>query len=468
MQSLRRSSSSFSIKSKFSSHGQSNSWHRQVSLEAGDAHPIGLGHVPSAAFPWASLRQLTDSYLTKKKGKSTVEDLDARLVLLIKNHSAKDVAIAACGHAMSPKALRAALAGKLNIELGDSYGLPAYLQAIIAANHVNEGAVSALEAQRAMELMASTNVSAGRYLEALLQILINGVPSHFLIYPHIQTLASFACVEFAAQLEALREKYQWQRAQAATEWLSRFVVRSVESSPENLDSMRLLDANFAHWRSWALWGPDMARILRWERFSADQRLALWDLLALEGPDYTNSRHATLREAVEAQGFNPSFTRFSVGNITFEVRRGLAHDVPNMVHRLLNLVDAAVVSSQNDTAILAYFCIGRNITNKVLDLLESLTSISDGLISALVSQVYQARNETRTLQMAAVMRLLPDLGTERCSKKIFPTEVISFASHLRSLCTSILCVEDVSLKPKPSGLAKTNIQIFRLPTGCNRF
>jgi hypothetical protein len=186
--------------------------------------------------------------------------------------------------------------------------------------------------------------------------------------------------------------------------------------------MRVLDTNFPHWRVWAAWSPDMARILRWELFSSDHRVSLCNLLSLEGPDYISYRSATLGEAVETQGFNPSLTRHALGSLIFELRRGVAHDVPNMVHRLLNLVNAAAVSSPNSTAILAYFWIGRAITDKSVDCLESLSSIADGLISALVSQVYQARNETRASQMAAVMRLLPYLGTERCGEKTFLLKV----------------------------------------------
>lgn len=74
MQTLRRSGSNFSIRSKFSTHGQSDSWHRQVSLEAGDRHPVGVGYAPDPSFPWAALRQLTDSYLTKNKGRNTGEE----------------------------------------------------------------------------------------------------------------------------------------------------------------------------------------------------------------------------------------------------------------------------------------------------------------------------------------------------------------------------------------------------------
>jgi hypothetical protein len=51
MQILRRSGWNFSIRSKISTHGQSDSWHRQESLEAGDRHPVGVGFVPDAAFP---------------------------------------------------------------------------------------------------------------------------------------------------------------------------------------------------------------------------------------------------------------------------------------------------------------------------------------------------------------------------------------------------------------------------------
>ncbi len=413
MQTLRRSRSNFSIKSKFSTHGQSDNWHRQISLEAGDQHPIGPGYVPNTSFPWTTLRQITDSYLAKKRGKITVEDRDACLIALIRNYAAKDIAIAACAHAMSPKAVRDLLTVDLNIEPGDSFGLPSYLQAIIAANHVNEGAVSALEAQRAIELMASSNASAGRYLERLLQILINGVPANFLIYSHIQTLARLACVEFAAQVERLRHQCQWRRAQAATEWLSRFVQRSVESLPENLDSTQILYANFPHWCAWANWNPDVARIGRWELFSPMQRATLTNALALEGPDYISDRHATLREAVEAQGFIASQTRHSVASIVFEVGSGFANDVPNMVDRLLRLVDAAVVTSENDgTAILAYFCISQSVTNRRLDCLECLSHLADPSISALVSQAYRARNESWGAQMAAVMRLLPILGIQR--------------------------------------------------------
>jgi len=125
--------------------------------------------------------------------------------------------------------------------------------------------------------------------------------------------------------------------------------------------------------------------------------------------------------VEAQGFDPSLTRHSVGSIIFEVERGSAPNIPDMIHRLLNLVDAAVVTSpRDDAALLAYFCFTQSVTNKRLDCLASLSSLADPMISALVSRAYRARNETRAVSMVAVVKLLPFLGTERCGKKTFDT------------------------------------------------
>jgi hypothetical protein len=86
-----------------------------------------------------------------------------------------------------------------------------------------------------------------------------------------------------------------------------------------------------------------------------------------------------------------------------------------------LVDVAVVTSpRDDAALFTYFCFTQSVTNMRLDCLESLSSLADPMISALVSRVFRARNETRAVSMVAVMKLLPFLGTERCGKKIFTT------------------------------------------------
>jgi hypothetical protein len=117
---------------------QSGNWFRSVNASVADLHPVSTGQVPvsNPEFPWVQLRQHTDAYLSKKKkGNLTQDEIEARLVALMQKHASKDVAIAACGHRLSPETLRALLTRDVNIDPGNVYGLRSYLQAIVAANH---------------------------------------------------------------------------------------------------------------------------------------------------------------------------------------------------------------------------------------------------------------------------------------------------------------------------------------------
>jgi hypothetical protein len=117
---------------------QSRNWFRSVNASVADLHPVTPGQVPvsNPEFPWAQLRQHTDAYLNKKKkGNLTQVEIEARLMTLMQRHTSKDVAIAACGHRLSPETLRALLVRDVNIDPGNVYGLRSYLQTIIAANH---------------------------------------------------------------------------------------------------------------------------------------------------------------------------------------------------------------------------------------------------------------------------------------------------------------------------------------------
>jgi hypothetical protein len=54
---------------------------------------------------------------------------------------------------------------------------------------------------------------------------------------------------------------------------------------------------FADWRAWAVWSPDLHRLLIQERLSAEDRIAMYDLLTLEEPGVLSKEQATLREAL---------------------------------------------------------------------------------------------------------------------------------------------------------------------------
>jgi hypothetical protein len=333
-------------------------------------------------------------------------------VTLVQKHVAKDVAIAACGHRLSAETLRTILQKDVNIEPGNVYGLCSYLQAVIAANHVNPGAVSDLEAQRARELLAANAVtdSPGQYLRALVKILIGGVPSSFLVYRHIDALARRACKDFALQLETLKLEGQWLRACKAASWLSEVVELSVQLAPEDLGPEQLLDSAFPAWRVWAAWRPDVGRLNRWSELS-NNHVSLRDVLVLEGPDFI-SRKSTLKEGALARGFSLSSSTIRVGNVQFILSRGILNEARLMLDTLYDAIDAASSLGPNDTELLAHLCVGKPITHDSLNILEVVRSLGDPSISAILLQVYGANGSSRSTQMAGVMLLLPVLRDER--------------------------------------------------------
>src|SRR6186713_2660577 len=84
----------------------SEDWHQQIDFTANDIQPS------DQRFPYVHLQKHTDAYL-KKKGRRTQQETDIRLAQLIENHEPREIAIAACAHAMSPASIRALL----NVEL---------------------------------------------------------------------------------------------------------------------------------------------------------------------------------------------------------------------------------------------------------------------------------------------------------------------------------------------------------------
>src|SRR5262245_1874717 len=121
---------SWSKKTLFMKPKPSDEWHQQIDFTAGQFKPS------DHKFTWTLIRKHTDSYL-KKKGKLSQTDIDVKLSELIEKHEARDVAVAACGHALSPAALRALLNVELNVAPATFYGLEKYLESLIAANVSN-------------------------------------------------------------------------------------------------------------------------------------------------------------------------------------------------------------------------------------------------------------------------------------------------------------------------------------------
>ena len=213
---------------------------------------------------------------------------------------------------------------------------------------VNPSAVSDIEAQRAREMLAANGVkmSPGHYLRALVKILIAGILSSFLVYRHIDTLASRVRKEFALHLETLRLEGQWLRVYAAASWLANISGRSVEYSPEDLGPERLFDNAFPTWRVWAAWRPDVERLRKWNELSTQNHVAPRDILALEGPDFFTCG-ATLKERALARGFGLPTSIVRIGNVQFVLSRGVLNEVQIMLDNLFQAIDIASRAGPND-------------------------------------------------------------------------------------------------------------------------
>lgn len=138
-----------------SSHSQSEKWHTDIDthLEKSGLQPDDLHKHNYQEQPWSQMRQSTDRYLARKRGTKAPDRRDEILRKLILDHERKDVAIIACGHAMSAGAMKNLLLSKDLTDLQDMSGLKTFLHCIRAASLVNQ-VVSDEEGFRAMMLLS--------------------------------------------------------------------------------------------------------------------------------------------------------------------------------------------------------------------------------------------------------------------------------------------------------------------------
>ncbi len=288
----------------------------------------------------------------KKKGYLSQIKTDERLLGLIRNHSSKEVAIAACAHHITTQALRNLVVNDLKVEFTGAFGLDQYLQAIVATNHANPEAVSEIEARRARCLSENTahgssSRNLGQQLRDMLSLLPDQAASGLLLQTEINTLAYDTCLDFATQLEVLRNGNQWEDAYVAAAWLSKVLPNNMLRI-SNPGASLLLDTHLPRWGAWAAWRPDVARLHAWNNYAVRAPSSLGDLLALEGPDFASmvgSAQATLRKALIAQGSGGSQTTLYWGNSHVRFKRNPFIELENLdgiLDRLTSVVDFAVL------------------------------------------------------------------------------------------------------------------------------
>ncbi|MCJ1411062.1 hypothetical protein MMC19_005150 [Ptychographa xylographoides] len=395
--------------------GKSDRWHFQIDATSYGQRIFNDDYTLSSSFPWRQLKLHTETYLAAK-GKLSTQERDQRIFALVRSHNDKDLAFAACARAMSSQGARD-LMEALDITPGIYIGFASYLKHIIVANHENDSIASEMDALRALALIrfgtTPDTISTGRYLVMIINLWMTGIPADSLLYVHIHTLAYQSSRDFATRMEHMRRESQWGSAQVAATWLLMLTGSPLEVLGDIVEQERFspLDSVFRSWRTWAAWRPSADRLHLWERLNREQRTALHDLLALEGPDFTaGGGEGTLREGLIAQVSKTSCLTIRSGDLIIQLTKGIAAEAQGLIDRMLGTLDLCCQLKTVDTTLVTDLCEGKIVNDETLRLLNGITYLGVPSTNALVLQVYRKRLANSDDTITAIMRLLPVLNT----------------------------------------------------------
>ncbi|KAF2878270.1 hypothetical protein BDV95DRAFT_600936 [Massariosphaeria phaeospora] len=359
------SSPKFLSKTKYS-----DEWHRQIDLAAGILRPT------DEEFPWQLMGKYTDRYL-KRKGKLSQEEVDSRLARLIKGHEAKDIAVAACAHAVSPRAVRVVLNQVAPITYHD---LDIHLRSLIAANYCDSQAISNIEALWATKLLPfATHApsAAGKFLEGLCTMLAaNERPSLYTL-PDFVFLERQAIRDFSSHLEGYKKECQWMVAHSAVSWMSKFVRVNPKEHPVASKPEALLDTELPSWRTWATWSPCLERITVLDGFK--QRAKIPDILALEGPDFVTDNQATLRDGLVSQ-YDTRKPLIQYGSLVIHVQDRTREDINDSLDRIGVALDTALQRGDDAFDFFVELTLNRPVSKEALRILEAVYKLANTPIS----------------------------------------------------------------------------------------
>ena len=416
----------------------SDEWHRQVNNAAAGIQPLTGDIRPQQCF---SLAWTEDDHgnLPEKKNATTELDCDTRLKALIEKHVDKEVALAACAYDMSSEVLREIIQTHLNVDPGTTLGYSTVLNnAIVIASHVKSDSVSTSKFDGLdcwLHVAAPVPPAPGQYLQNAIDCLRMGTPLNLLLYPHISASVQVACQSFSQDLEA-REFNQSQLARAheqAAGWLSACTSSSFDPLASEVDSA------FPAWKVWAAWRPDPNRLHLWETITAEQREALRDILALEGPDFAAQTHTRLLEGLCNK--NMRYPRMIVrrGKLHIKLKDGSEEDALSTLDRLLKAVDAACTAGFDDLRLLTFACVDKPTSNRKpisdedFTLLEMLNGWNDKSVCGSVLQLLIASEGQQRSPVDKIVPLLPAMDTAQYLRQILEPYIIdSMSEYLQNM------------------------------------
>lgn len=387
---------------KFFVHSQSETWHKNIDAEIGCEFPCLADGSVNPHFPWASIKGHTESLL-KKKGISSPEEDENRLIGLICRHGNTVNALAACASGLSRKAVRACLTGDYGRLPGLHDEIVTYLRAIIAIHHMNPAAVTSIDAGLAKSLLplcGLDSTAASQTLQIVTKLWISGVPSDSLVQDEIEVITQTACKQFTTQLRTMVCEDLWSEVAKAASWIS-MLAEIMTRSPSENKLNRILNKEFPDWRAWAAWRPNVIRFKLWDRLTAEQRTSLHCVLPLEGPDFQCQLHQTLGNHLDSCNADMASVL-----LDSTIRFPQDADVIGRCHTLRYFMDKigdAIAGGPADIELLLHIA-GEVVTESKLKLFDAVHNTWMPSISAGILELLQLKPEVKK-----VLPLLTHLG-----------------------------------------------------------
>ena len=390
-----------------------DAWHKNIN------DTVGLRRPTDPDFPWIALQNHTGYYM-KKKGKLSQDQVDERLLILIKTHPSKEVAIAACAHTMSARIVKNLLINDFKVGSDGADGALAiqdYLQVIVATNYVRPEAVSEIEAKWARYLWEHVAASGSsrtlaQQLHDVLLLLPARVTPDLLLHESLKSIADSVCTQFAKQLQDLKQRNQWTDAYAA--------INSLCNTLQLIDAeaVDLLERYLPRLRAWVAWRPHIPRLRAWKGFSTFANSSLEDLLALEGPDFASmlgDERATLRQGLIAQGSRSPQSTVQWGRTRASFKKNPFTDFKNLdgiLERLTSVIDYACKVGPEYTALLAHVCKVNTINNEFLQILEGVQILGQPTVTTAILQALTVPDQDVRHESLGIKQLLHTLSDNR--------------------------------------------------------
>ncbi|KAE8441271.1 hypothetical protein EG329_005572 [Mollisiaceae sp. DMI_Dod_QoI] len=433
-------------------HGKSEQWHRDIDRHtrtAGGCRDL-RGYKPENR-PWVQMRQSTDLYLAKKKYPKYLKSCDERLTNLIIAHLRKDIAILACGHVMTARALEKLLLSRTLTDQSSIEDLKDFLRCIHAISLVGQ-VVDSEEGNEALRLLetdalndlllsrALANLSSIDHLKESLRhsraaSLVSGIvdeivspkeghktitvveaeiktgPAYFVALledllpirshpsPSFEHMYGELITQLASldlELRKMKTERRWSEAYTSVQWLSSFANAPDKSSEAYREVKALLNKGLSRWLVWASWRPNAARIATWRKLDGQKRSLLGPILDLDGPDF--------EYLLETHGKSLG-NHLELDGIPLRLHGSTVDECRDMAERVLGLLDNIVTNREEDMALFVHYMTGPNIIKRDLELLEKLTCGEFGSISITLGEAYSLPGVNPSMQPDAVKRLL---------------------------------------------------------------